>query len=142
MIGSLRVFFGAWWRALACNLRWVYAPVRSARTLFRARSAMVGALRMFREVGDVPEIARVQTEMGWTALATGDAVRLTDPDGLSFTAGDDGDKLGERHPLRILLALGTLSLVAAAVVFRIATFYIPAGEGFFAMRWLERAGHL
>ncbi|MGI9584979.1 MAG: flippase-like domain-containing protein [Acidimicrobiia bacterium] len=31
---------------------------------------------------------------------------------------------------------------AAAVVFRLATFYIPAGEGFFAMRWLEANGHL
>jgi two-component system NarL family sensor kinase len=32
--------------------------------------------------------------------------------------------------------------LAAAVVFRIATFCIPAGEGFFAMRRLERADYL
>jgi uncharacterized membrane protein YbhN (UPF0104 family) len=31
---------------------------------------------------------------------------------------------------------------AAAIVFRIATFYIPAGEGFFAMRWLEKGDYL
>ena len=31
---------------------------------------------------------------------------------------------------------------AAAVVFRLATFYIPAVEGLPAMRWLERTGYL
>ncbi len=31
---------------------------------------------------------------------------------------------------------------AAAVLYRIVTFYLPAVEGFFAMRWLERNGHL
>ena len=31
---------------------------------------------------------------------------------------------------------------AAAVVFRIATFYIPAAEGFFAMNWLDREGYI
>ena len=31
---------------------------------------------------------------------------------------------------------------AAAVVFRLATFYIPAIEGFFAMRWLEARGYV
>lgn len=31
---------------------------------------------------------------------------------------------------------------AAAVIFRIATFYIPALEGFFAMKWLQKKGHL
>ena len=42
----------------------------------------------------------------------------------------------------ILAGLGSDEAFAAAVVFRIATFYIPAGEGFFAMRWLERGGYL
>ena len=31
---------------------------------------------------------------------------------------------------------------AAAVVFRIATFYVPAAAGFFAMKWLETNEHL
>lgn len=31
---------------------------------------------------------------------------------------------------------------AAAVIFRIATFYVPAAEGFVAMKWLEKNGHL
>lgn len=38
--------------------------------------------------------------------------------------------------------LGAEEAFTAAVIFRIATFYIPAGEGFFAMRWLEKTGHL
>lgn len=42
----------------------------------------------------------------------------------------------------MLAGLGADEAFAAAVVFRIATFYIPAGEGFFAMRWLETNGHL
>jgi len=42
----------------------------------------------------------------------------------------------------IVAGLGADEAFAAAVVFRIATFYIPAGEGFFAMRWLENNGHL
>ena len=42
----------------------------------------------------------------------------------------------------MLAGLGADEAFAAAVVFRIATFYIPAGEGFFAMRWLEKNGHL
>ncbi|MEA2001591.1 MAG: lysylphosphatidylglycerol synthase transmembrane domain-containing protein [Actinomycetota bacterium] len=42
----------------------------------------------------------------------------------------------------IVAGLGSEEAFAAAVVFRIATFYIPAGEGFFAMKWLERNGHL
>ncbi len=42
----------------------------------------------------------------------------------------------------IIAGLGADEAFAAAVVFRIATFYIPAGEGFFAMRWLENNGHL
>lgn len=42
----------------------------------------------------------------------------------------------------MLAGLGADEAFAAAVVFRIATFYIPAGEGFFAMRWLEANDHL
>ncbi|MEA3502548.1 MAG: flippase-like domain-containing protein [Actinomycetota bacterium] len=42
----------------------------------------------------------------------------------------------------IVVGLGADEAFAAAVVFRIATFYIPAAEGFFAMRWLEKNGHL
>lgn len=42
----------------------------------------------------------------------------------------------------IVAGLGADEAFAAAVVFRIVTFYIPAGEGFFAMRWLEQKGHL
>ena len=42
----------------------------------------------------------------------------------------------------IVLGLPPEEAFAAAVIFRIATFYIPAGEGFFAMRWLEKNGHL
>ncbi len=42
----------------------------------------------------------------------------------------------------IVAGLGADEAFAAAVVFRIATFYIPAGEGFFAMKWLEKNGHL
>ena len=42
----------------------------------------------------------------------------------------------------IMVGLGADEAFAAAVVFRIATFYVPAGAGFFAMRWLEKAGYL
>jgi len=38
--------------------------------------------------------------------------------------------------------LGAEEAFAAAVVFRFATFYIPAAEGFFAMKWLEANDHL
>jgi len=41
-----------------------------------------------------------------------------------------------------LAGLGADEAFAAAVVFRIATFYIPAAEGFFAMKWLETNDHL
>jgi uncharacterized protein (TIRG00374 family) len=37
----------------------------------------------------------------------------------------------------VLAGLGENEAFAAAIVFRIATFYIPAGQGFFATRWLE-----
>ena len=32
--------------------------------------------------------------------------------------------------------------LATAVLYRIATFYLPPAWGFFAMRWLQRSGHL
>jgi uncharacterized protein (TIRG00374 family) len=44
--------------------------------------------------------------------------------------------------LLVFAGLDPEEAFAAAIVFRIATFYIPAGEGFFAMRWLERADYL
>ena len=42
----------------------------------------------------------------------------------------------------VLAGLPSEEAFAGAVVFRIATFYIPAGEGFFAMRWLQTGGYL
>ena len=42
----------------------------------------------------------------------------------------------------VFFGLDSDSAFAAAVVFRIATFYIPAGEGFFAMNWLDREGYI
>ncbi len=42
----------------------------------------------------------------------------------------------------IVFGLPPEEAFAAAVIFRIATFYIPAAEGFFAMKWLEKNGHL
>lgn len=42
----------------------------------------------------------------------------------------------------VFAGLGTDEAFAAAVVFRIATFYLPAAEGFFAMKWLEANDHL
>jgi uncharacterized membrane protein YbhN (UPF0104 family)/tRNA A-37 threonylcarbamoyl transferase component Bud32 len=44
--------------------------------------------------------------------------------------------------LLVFAGLDPEEAFAAAVVFRIATFYIPAGEGFFAMKWLEKADYL
>jgi uncharacterized membrane protein YbhN (UPF0104 family)/tRNA A-37 threonylcarbamoyl transferase component Bud32 len=44
--------------------------------------------------------------------------------------------------LLIVFGLSPEAAFAAAVIFRIATFYIPAAEGFFAMKWLEKNGHL
>ena len=44
--------------------------------------------------------------------------------------------------LRVFAGLNPEEAFAAAIVFRISTFYIPAAEGFFAMRWLERADYL
>ena len=42
----------------------------------------------------------------------------------------------------VLVGLPSEVAFAAAVAFRVATFYIPAGEGFFATRWLETNGYL
>ena len=42
----------------------------------------------------------------------------------------------------VLAGLGENEAFAAAVVFRIATFYIPAGEGFFATKWLEAGDYI
>ncbi len=44
--------------------------------------------------------------------------------------------------LLVFAGLNPEEAFAAAIVFRISTFYIPAGEGFFAMRWLEKADYL
>ena len=32
--------------------------------------------------------------------------------------------------------------LAAVLLYRISTFYLPPAWGFFAMRWLQRNGHL
>ncbi|GAA3689844.1 hypothetical protein GCM10022399_01910 [Terrabacter ginsenosidimutans] len=44
----------------------------------------------------------------------------------------------------LLVPLGVTSevAVAATVIWRVSTFYLPATEGFFASRWLERHGYL
>jgi len=42
----------------------------------------------------------------------------------------------------IVFGLSPEVAFAAAVIFRIATFYIPAAEGLVAMKWLESNGHL
>lgn len=42
----------------------------------------------------------------------------------------------------IVFGLSPEEAFATAVIFRIATFYIPAAEGFVAMKWLEKNGHL
>jgi uncharacterized membrane protein YbhN (UPF0104 family) len=42
----------------------------------------------------------------------------------------------------MIAGLGADEAFAAAVVFRLATFYIPAGEGFFGTRWLETGGYI
>ncbi len=44
--------------------------------------------------------------------------------------------------LLVFAGLDPEEAFAAAIVFRVATFYIPAAEGFFAMRWLEKADYL
>jgi uncharacterized protein (TIRG00374 family) len=40
------------------------------------------------------------------------------------------------------LGVGPEVAMAATVVWRVATFYLPATEGFFASKWLERHGYL
>jgi uncharacterized membrane protein YbhN (UPF0104 family) len=44
----------------------------------------------------------------------------------------------------MLVALGVdqSTAFAATMVFRIITFYLPAVEGFFGSRWLERHGYI
>lgn len=42
----------------------------------------------------------------------------------------------------IVLGLSSDEAFATAVIFRVATFYIPAAEGFVAMKWLESNGYL
>jgi uncharacterized protein (TIRG00374 family) len=42
----------------------------------------------------------------------------------------------------MIAGLGADEAFAAAVVFRLATFYIPAGEGFFGTRWLQTGGYI
>ena len=42
----------------------------------------------------------------------------------------------------MIAGLGADEAFAAAVVFRLATFYIPAGEGFFGTRWLESGDYI
>lgn len=42
----------------------------------------------------------------------------------------------------VLAGLSDDAAFAAAVVFRPATFYIPAAEGFFATKWLKQGDYL
>ena len=42
----------------------------------------------------------------------------------------------------VLVGVPETSAFAATVVYRMWTFYLPAVEGFFAMRWLERRDYL
>ncbi len=42
----------------------------------------------------------------------------------------------------VLFGVPETPAFAAAVVYRVATFYIPSGFGFFSMRWLEKNGYL
>ncbi|GMQ84545.1 MAG: hypothetical protein BMS9Abin07_0109 [Acidimicrobiia bacterium] len=42
----------------------------------------------------------------------------------------------------MLVGLGADEAFAVAIVFRIATFYIPAAQGFFGTRWLETGGYI
>ncbi len=42
----------------------------------------------------------------------------------------------------ILFGVDETTAFAAAVVYRVATFYIPAAAGFFSMRWLEDKGYI
>ena len=42
----------------------------------------------------------------------------------------------------VLFGVDETTAFAAAVVYRVATFYIPSGYGFFSMKWLERNGYV
>ena len=42
----------------------------------------------------------------------------------------------------VLVGLPEDAAFAAAVVYRVLTFYIPAGEGFFATNWLDNGGYI
>ncbi len=42
----------------------------------------------------------------------------------------------------VLFGVDETTAFAAAVVYRVATFYIPAAAGFFSMRWLEDKGYI
>ena len=42
----------------------------------------------------------------------------------------------------VLFGVDETTAFAAAVVYRVATFYIPAAAGFFSMRWLESNGYI
>jgi len=42
----------------------------------------------------------------------------------------------------VLFGVDETTAFAAAVVYRTATFYIPAAAGFFSMRWLEDKGYI
>src|SRR4051794_25172556 len=55
-----------------------------------------------------------------------------------------GVGVSEAVMVGLLVPLGIAADVAlaATVVWRVATFYLPAVEGFFASRWLERRGYL
>ncbi|WP_404388675.1 lysylphosphatidylglycerol synthase domain-containing protein [Humibacillus xanthopallidus] len=55
-----------------------------------------------------------------------------------------GIGVSEALMVGLLVPLGVSAEVAmaATVVWRVATFYLPATEGFFASRWLERHGYL
>ncbi len=42
----------------------------------------------------------------------------------------------------VLFGVEETTAFAAAVIYRVATFYIPSGAGFFSMRWLEKRGYV
>ena len=42
----------------------------------------------------------------------------------------------------VLAGLDEATAFAATITYRVITFYLPAVEGFFAMRWLESNGYL
>ncbi len=42
----------------------------------------------------------------------------------------------------VIFGVDETTAFAAAVIYRVATFYIPSGAGFFSMRWLEKSGYV